>query len=92
MKKKCRVYKYILVLHGNVQTSTMPKDAKILSVQIQSDRITVWALVDVNATAVSRKSFLVVGTGHDIQEPIETLMFLGTVQTGQFVWHVFEVV
>lgn len=78
-----QVWKYD-VESGSV---SMPLGAEILSVQMQRGVITLWALVDPTAPVVTR-SFVVVGTGHDL--PDGNLMYRGTVQAGTFVWHVFE--
>lgn len=79
------IWKYSIPL-GRI-TLEMPQDSKILHVALQNDTICLWALVEPTAKK-SGRTFQVVGTGHLCIESDET--YLGTVQIGQFVWHVFE--
>ena len=70
----------------------MPKDAKILTVQNQNDRICIWVLVNSKAEKEERH-FEVHGTGNVIFENNKvTREYIGTCQTGIFVWHIFEVI
>lgn len=85
MKKA--IYKYTLNEQVNKQTIEMPRTAKILSIQNQNDKITIWAEVDLNIMGGTR-TFNVVTTGHDFPE---LAVYRATVQIGAFVWHVFEV-
>lgn len=81
------VWKFTLA-RNLVQEIPMPKGAVILSVQLQADAIRLWALVDPDFTTTTMRKFAVIGTGvtFDFDE-----LFIGTVQTGAFVWHVFEI-
>jgi hypothetical protein len=75
----------------DVQTVSMPKGAKVLSVQMQFDRITAWALVD-NAELVSQPvRFHVIGTGYPLPDYTDAWQFIGTVQMldGSLIFHVF---
>jgi hypothetical protein len=68
----------------------MPVGAKILSVQAQHNKPTIWALVDPVADKETRR-FFVVGTGWPIDpDRLAKSEFCGSVQIGAFVWHVFE--
>lgn len=67
----------------------MPKGAEILSVQMQGGVPTIWASVDPHNGEIARE-FAIVGTGH--QEVTRYHHYLGTVQDGMFVWHVFEII
>ena len=69
----------------------MPKGAEILSVQVQDGLPTLWALVDPDAPK-ERRGFLVVGTGWKLSHEwfSQARIFIGTVQLGGFVWHIFE--
>ena len=74
----------------------MPKGARILSVGVQdhlSESIMIWAMVDPEAPSC-RRVFAICRTGHSIfpQAPVwqNKLSFLGTVQQGPLVWHVFD--
>ena len=69
----------------------IPSNATILSVGLQGNNICVWALVDTGART-SERTFYVYGTGWDIEESVEYLSCIGTVQDNNgLVWHVFEV-
>ena len=67
----------------------MPQGAKILTVARQNDESCLWALVDSEAP-LCRRTFVMLGTGHEILE--NNLTFLGSVQyiEGAIVMHVFE--
>jgi len=82
-----KIFKYELEATG-LQEVEMPKGAKILSTKIQYGRIYIWALVDEDNTT-QKKTILLAGTGHPISSE-HNLKFIGTVQGGQFVWHIFE--
>jgi hypothetical protein len=64
----------------------MPIGSTVLSVQYQDDQLCLWARVDHNADHEMRV-FGIFGTGHLIPEGST---YVGTVQEGRFVWHVFE--
>jgi hypothetical protein len=65
----------------------MPKGSEILDAQIQGDTLCLWAIVNPIEEEEDRKIHIV-GTGNLFPE-IECC-YLGTVQDGNFVWHVFE--
>jgi ACT domain-containing protein len=83
------IYKYVLkqVLF---QTVSMPKHAKILTVQMQREDICIWALVDKEEERTEERRIKIVGTGHEIHTDIGT--YIGTIQmdNGSLVWHVFD--
>lgn len=81
-----KIYKYTLEL-DNVQKVPLPKDAQILSAQLQHGCLTMWALVSPNNEPEDR-TIQIFGTGHDV--PVLPLYFIDTVQEGNFVWHIFE--
>jgi len=62
----------------------IPSDAVPLSAQLQHGRVTVW-YTTVNNLLDSRRVFYV-GTGHVINDGHA---YVGTVQDGSLVWHVF---
>lgn len=84
------VWKYPLSITRN-QDIILPSDYKILSIQVQSGRPMMWALVDPDAreTKINLKTF---GTGHPIDGSV--IYRLTYIDTYQFVdgtvWHVFE--
>lgn len=69
-----------------------------LSVQIQNGIICLWAVVDVPEIGrpdqrfdplMTRRQLFVYGTGREISN-YEKREYLGTVQRGALVWHVFQ--
>jgi hypothetical protein len=82
------IHKYPLNV-GAVKTE-MPAGARVLSVQVQKDIPCLWAEVDTDNPSVYR-SFLILGTGHQV--PTGDVEYLGTFQLygGDFVGHVYEV-
>lgn len=82
------IWKFPLDLIHYQQVS-MPEGARILSVQTQSERITLWALVDDTTPNTDWRTIEIVGTGHQLSEAPRS--YIGTVQThdGAFVWHLF---
>ena len=83
------IHKYPLTLL-KTQTITMPDEAKVMCVQTQGGIPCIWAAVDTDMPLVNR-SFLTVGTGHEIT--VDTLWYVGTYQqeNGEFIWHVYEI-
>lgn len=69
----------------------MPKDARILAVDVQNETPCLWALVDAAAPRQDRR-FRLAGTGHPIDNPDE-LTHIGTflMHGGRLVFHLFEV-
>lgn len=64
----------------------MPKGATILCFQMQDGWPQIWATVDPDAEPEERR-FAVVGTGNPMPAVRD---YIGTVQVGRFVWHLFE--
>lgn len=83
------VYKYSLTDRNSLHRVSMPKEAKILSAQMQGRDLQLWALITEAADEVERE-FLILGTGVPFVGPC-SVKFIDTVQEGPFVWHVFEV-
>ena len=85
-----KIYKYVIPILDGEQEIQLIEGTQILSVQLQansiSERICMWAGVPDSGPVVVR-SFQVVGTGEVVTGRHR---FLGTVQQGPFVWHVFE--
>jgi hypothetical protein len=78
--------------HGERLVVYMQKDAAIMDIQSQHDRITMWAKVDTDTPIVQRQ-FIVYYTGHEISETDHELhQYIGTVQIhgGATIYHVFE--
>lgn len=71
------------------QAVEMPVGAKVLCVQTQNGRPTIWYEFDGHDTAARSRFIYVVPTGADfeIKEPHR---YVGTAQTGPLVWHIYE--
>lgn len=81
------------VLPSPDSTLAMPRWAHVLSVGHQPTGICIWAIVDPKQEVETRR-FRVFPTGMPLDE--ETFNhgpapFIGTVQVGDLVWHIFEV-
>lgn len=91
---------------GVLREIEMPQGARILAVQVGQEvtetstslkahgRITesvcLWAMSNTLESRKVRRMFRIYGTGRPIGEDPANLDYIGTVQTGPFVWHVFE--
>ena len=67
----------------------MPQGAEILCLQIQNDNVCLWAKCDVEAPKETRL-IVIIGTGHPVDDHRDEYAYIGTVQAGPFVWHVFD--
>lgn len=65
----------------------MPSGSRMLTVQEQYVQIMLWAEIETSNPQTS-ETFFIVGTGREI--PCEGLAYIGTVQQGPFVWHVYH--
>ncbi len=85
-----KIFKYNLTVEGDF-TLVMPKDAQILTIQLQGGDPVLWAIVNPKKEAIVRK-FRTIGTGHDITN-LESLSYIGTYQQyeGQLICHLFEI-
>jgi len=87
---------------GELREVTLPQGARVLTVGAQtkvtyglhtkSKKTTVclWAMSNTEESKTVRRMFRIYGTGKPINEDPLDLDYIGTVQTGPFVWHVFE--
>lgn len=68
----------------------MPKDATVLTAQVQGEHAFIWAMVDPKAS-VERRKFAMVGTGREIPQRAEQWRYIGTFQLheGGLVFHIF---
>jgi hypothetical protein len=78
------IYKYPLKLVDE-QTVEMPNSATLLHVAEQNGQLCLWAMVDPRREVVG-VPIVIVGTGNPMGNVGK---YLGTVQMGRFVWHVF---
>lgn len=84
-----RIFKYQLDL-TDIQTIQIQRPIKILSAQIQSGRICVWALVDEESKFTRGVEFIIIGTGNPIESDLlDGFKYLSTIQDESFVWHIF---
>lgn len=74
---------------GSWSEVEMPAASEIVSVQMQGDTLTAWAIVHTDSATVTR-TFYIVGTGHPLPTPAWSSRFLATVQDGALVWHIFD--
>ena len=79
------IYKYPLLDLGRQELMVPP--GRILCVQMQRDTPCLWAMVDTDQLQAPN-IIHVVGTGQPM--PSGVLEYIGTVQDGSFVWHVFR--
>lgn len=82
------IFKYELKV-DDIQFISMPKGAKLLTVQIQRDIPCIWAMVDPDAEKEDKR-ICMRGTGHDVSE-VKDMCHIGTFQMygGDLVFHVF---
>lgn len=82
------IYKYSLRSVSYKQQVSLPDNSKVLHVGVQNDQIMLWALLqNTDNLNLVAKNFYVVATGGPVPEtPTD---YIGTVQIGVYVWHVF---
>jgi hypothetical protein len=81
------IHKFEVRIH-DMQDIEMPERAAILAVQVQNDKIFLWAEVDTSRLKIKR-TILVRGTGHELGIA-ENAIHIGTVQAPPFVWHIYD--
>jgi hypothetical protein len=81
------IFKYLVPCPDGVFTIDLPKDARILCVQMQDYKPRIWAVVAPDAPLVSRR-FIWADTGEDLDLPLQ---YIGTIQGDILVFHLFEV-
>ncbi len=85
-----KIFKYEISLKIPRFKLYLPGNARILSFQMQRHIPMLWILVDPEIDLVP-VNFVIHGTGHDINFD-EIHDYIGTVQDGSFVWHLFEAI
>jgi hypothetical protein len=84
------IWKYELKLQV-AQTIPMPQGAEVLTVQVQKDTICLWARHNLgNQDKLIPRTFVMHGTGNEIDRHYHGEFYIGTVQLWSYVWHVFE--
>lgn len=81
------IYKYKLTPGRTV--IDMPDGAKVLTVQMQREDVSLWALVEPHKP-VGRRFFDVYGTGHPMPSDPGDYVATFQMEGGALVWHVFD--
>lgn len=83
------IYKYQVPV-GEMVTLWIPNGYVLRHVGAQeAGSVTLWAEVDPDEAKIG-VSFLAIGTGFDFN--IDGLEFVGSVQAGSFVWHLYRLI
>lgn len=85
------IYKYPIETKDEF-TIELPRNAKLLTVQIQHHLACLWVLLDKDAEKTNRK-FALIGTGNPVPYDIEDVEYINTFQlyNGDLVFHLFEI-
>jgi len=83
-----KIFKYRLKV-TDVQTIKLPYRAKVIKIDVQDDKLYLWAEVGHGEELVDR-TFYVFGTGQPINVDPHSMKYIDTVQMPPFVWHVYE--
>ena len=81
------IYKYPLTSQDC--TLHLPKDSEILTIKLQNENPTLWALVNPNTSELEERHICIVGTGWQVED---NMKYITTYMDGYFVWHVFELI
>ena len=81
------IYKY--TLDSQDCTLQLPKGSEILTIQLQNQIPTLWALVNPNTSESEERHICIIGTGWQVKD---TMKYITTYMDGYFVWHVFELI
>lgn len=86
------IYKYGIEPKNEI-TIELPMGAKVLNIQMQHNVPQIWCLVDPSAE-MEKRSFRLFGTGHEINESGENLLYINTFQMYEdnLVFHLFELI
>lgn len=90
-----KIFKYEVLIRDHFNIS-MPKGAKILTVQAQHKVPQLWALIDPDEEETLR-NFRLAGTGHDIPADLHRegeYKYIGSFQlfNGDLIYHLFELI
>lgn len=72
------------------QKLEMPAGAEILCLATQRDVCCLWAIVEVPARPAEIRKICVYGTGHDLPDVPGTYIGTFMIESGTYVFHVFE--
>lgn len=90
-KMKHTIHKQPLVFYGDLCTLTLPVGAEIVKLAYQNDILTMWYGRKVDEQQMERRTFRIVGTGHEIEESDNDVNYIDTVFQDSFVWHILEI-
>ena len=76
---------------ARLQKVIMPKDAEILSAQLQHDSLYMWARVEISDEHEVRE-IATYGTGHEMIDAPQRFIDTFQVSNGRLVFHVFEII
>lgn len=84
------IWKYRLDITGRQEIHFPLGPVELLTVQMQYDELTLWAVVEPDVVEIQSRWFCVHGTGSKFPQD-HLHRYIGTVQdSGGLVWHVFE--
>jgi len=85
------IWKFPLEL-TEIQEFPMPKDAQVLTLQMQNGIPCLWFMVGQDASETQTRTFEIHGTGNPfvLEEKGVERGYIGTFQQPPYVWHVFE--
>ena len=83
-----KIFKYEIPIKDKFDLE-LPKHSKILSFQVQNEKPYIWVLLD-ETKVLKHRYFTIVGTGHEFEYHPDIMIYIGTIQMGSLVWHLFE--
>jgi hypothetical protein len=83
------VFKIQVESRAHAHVTKLPVGAMFLDAQMQHGWISIWFEVDADERRHHERNLLVVGTGHHYED--KPMAYIATVQDGELVWHVYEV-
>ena len=88
---KKKIFKYQLEVTDS-QFVSMPQGSKIISVEEQSDKVVIYAIVRPLGQREEKHEIKILGTGHPVSFDENEYSFVGTVKLagGELMFHVFE--
>lgn len=84
------IFKWELSQEKTIKEISMPEGAQILSMQLQRQRLCVWALCDETTKKTTLVEITCYGTGSPIPRNPWHDVYIDTIQFGDEVYHYFE--
>ncbi|MCH7902287.1 hypothetical protein IIC68_00885 [archaeon] len=84
-----KIFKYEFPIKDSFTLFKIPEGGKILSAEMQGNKVCMWALVDPHKPDGMPRDFRIIGTGHEILKT-KYLHHISTFQDGPHVWQLFE--